>query len=106
MEVNGVKIATDVSPEREKSAGMPVLYIGGPADGCRIEMETLPDRVQLPVSEDGATTLYRREALRGAAGLYAIYVHHDIPAQDIICTLLEGYRESEEDRARMAAMPG
>lgn len=118
MEING-KIPHQ---EQEQSAVMPVLFIGGPMDGCRIEMESLPNQVQMPYTEmptmnekgelgEGAVPLlkkaaYRREAMRCPAGLYPLYVHASIPSVDIVHTLLEGYRESEEDRIRMAAMPG
>lgn len=105
------KIINDKKPDEPKV--MPVLYIGGPHDGKRIEMDGLPATVETaytqkaslvgPNGEDGSATAlikkttYRREAMRSSAGLYPIYVHHDIPSQDVVWHLLEGYREAPED---------
>lgn len=107
MTTNGNK------PEEPKA--MPVLFIGGPHDGKRIELESLPSTMEIPYTQQAgiiteanpnavATATvrkarYRREAMRCAAGLYPLYVFNDIPAEDVVYTLLEGYREAEDDRA-------
>lgn len=94
---------------------MPVLFVGGPHDGKRIGMEALPSIVEMPYTQQAgimteqnpdavATPMlkkarYRREGIKTAAGLYPLYVLDTIPSQDVVYTLLEGYRESEDDRA-------
>ena len=98
----------------EDTKTMPVLFLGGPHDGKRIELERLPSSIEVAYSEpprfnaagelgENAVPLlkkahYRREAMRCSIGLYPLYVFSEIPAMDIVHLLLEGYRESEEDR--------
>ena len=102
--------------KQDEPKTMPVLFVGGPHDGKRVEMDALPSIVNIPYTQkagvitetnpDAVSTAmvkqakYRREGMKCAIGLYPIYVYADIPAEDVVYTLLEGYRESEEDRAR------
>lgn len=94
---------------------MPVLFIGGPKDGHRVDMEALPALYSVTVpnpkynalvangNDNGDTQLmfmqvmYRREAFRSPAGLYPVYVYDQVPQCDVIYILLDGYRQLTEE---------
>lgn len=103
--------------EEVKLNTMPVLFIGGPKDGERVECSELPpvypvsvrnphfnaliNPVEASEAEVNTTMMlvqvtYRREAFRTAAGLYPVYVFEEIPQQDVMHILLDGYRPAAE----------
>ena len=100
--------------DEKKKETMPVLFIGGPKDGERIEMEDLPRVAMFPhkqltknfAEQIGHTAeivelVYRREAFRSPAGLYPVYVFETIPPEDVIHTLLEGYRQPAKENTNV-----
>lgn len=96
--------------EEVKINPWPVLFIGGPKDGERVEMTALPHTTAIKIRNPNYNALlcenktaimfidvtYRREAFRTAAGLYPVYVFEEIPQQDVMHVLLTGYRPAVE----------
>lgn len=102
--------ALEPEDEKEEAQAMPVLFIGGPKDGERLPLTDLPTVYQVTYpnpdfnilqSRDAARyepepsyliAPYRREAFRCKAGIYPVYVLHNIPQEDVVHLLLEGYK--------------
>jgi hypothetical protein len=91
------------------------LFLGGPADGWRIDVDTRLETVTIPINPHppafttDATVLsaiaspaydYKREILECSLESYYIYVPLDWNCSDIIEALIMGYR-TEKDAERL-----
>lgn len=68
-----------------------LLFIGGPADGKRIEVDDAMNRVRIPDAETGLTFEYRREWLSDAKKEFEI-MFNSAEVRGVIEALLAGYK--------------
>lgn len=91
------------------------LFLGGPADGWRIDVDTRQKTVLIPVNphppgftpdkavlgaEASPAYLYKREEIECALEKYYVYVPQNWTCADIVDTLIMGYK-IEKDRERL-----
>lgn len=92
------------------------LFLGGPADGWRIDVDTRLDRVTIPVNPHppaftpdvavlsasaSPAYMYKREEIECALEKYYVYVPLDWNCSDLIEALVIGYRpEKDNERLR------
>ena len=67
-----------------------VLLIGGPGDGCRMPVNINLKQVNV-IDDDGVQHAYRKMLFENG-GMYIFYIHSTVAEEDIMKTLVSGYR--------------
>jgi hypothetical protein len=91
------------------------LFLGGPADGWRIQVDTSRETVLIPINPHppaftpdntvlaasaSPAFLYKREEIQCSTEIYYVYVPEDWNCADILDALILGYKV-EKDRERL-----
>lgn len=68
-----------------------LLFIGGPSDGERIQVDDDKQYVRMPAEVGGGTVEYRRERLYGGADISFDVMFHSENGESLLEAIIKGY---------------